>query len=228
MDRLRDASNACKAQQYQTLLTNHAFHLELAIGRGGDVLKLAAAATQGRLAGCVGIDCAPGAIEEAARRAARAGLGCRLFVCDLCTQPWGTYLVKEQCPTFDSVGIQFAFHYMVRDASVLRHVLEQIARVTNRGAVVFGTTLRRDASYDRDKIFIDTGADQQPCLGRVARVRIPGLVEGPDQGHLAEHVVDWAAVEPVLHDSGFYLESLAPVRGDPLDAYLSFVLRRFR
>ena len=232
---LRRRSNEAKRAQYHRLLPKDSFHLELACGRGGDVLKLTHEKEAHKLFGLVGIDVSPASVEEMRRRVTKAGLLARLFVCDIGRFEWGTALCEQDAPKFDSVSIQFALHYFTTSPDDLRHMFQQLALVCEDHAVVFGTTMRAGVSYH--PLPSPTARPTQPIhitpshapsftprLGQQISVFIQDLVQTTAGEPLMECVVDWPAMELILHECGFHVHALRPMPNDPTGCYMEFEL----
>ena len=111
--------------------------LDLACGRGGDLLKWADAG----VGHVTGVDLSPGEIDEAKRRWAgmRAsgqgdGMGVDFRVVDtLGTAPWA------EPPQHDAVSCMFAAHYFFSSEASARQFLANVAANLKPGGVFFGT-----------------------------------------------------------------------------------------
>lgn len=227
IETLRTVSNAAKDNLYEQHLGQ--FHLEIGFGRGGDSWKLAKRQEQGRLAGVVGLDSSPLALEEARDRAEQSNLNVRLFLCDACRYMWATTLKSMNAPLFDSVSLHFSLHYLVESRKTTEAFFKQLQLTTERNSVIFGVTI--DDMVTNKKVGKITIRNKDPSkgrpkFGRIRTVHIPDLVES-NGGGLEEFVVDWRLVELIGIEHGFFIESLRPMVGDPTKSYVEFVFRRF-
>jgi SAM-dependent methyltransferase len=218
----RRASNQAKRALLEHTLhaRKDSFVLDLGIGRGGDMGKYAAEYHAGFLTGIVGLDASVLCLEEAAKRSGTYHMPCRLFLADLCKTPWGHELHALNCPRFDIVTSMFSIHYCVGTEAQWRHVLRQLSEVMEPDGELVGITLRHDATFHGPGIAIDAHVPPTPTIGAVIRVRIGDLVT------VDEYAVDWAALEPILLEYGFYLYRLSPMPS-PVDVYEEFTLRRW-
>ena len=171
--------------------------LDLACGRGGDLLKVAAAFET--CVTYVGADVSEASVKELQRRACEMSMqdAVTTFVCDACNVP-----VMPR--SFDLAIMNFALHYFADDAKHMEALLDKVASVLTPGGVFAGVCVdwRQLRASAHPGFILAPGATNDLHVrpwGRKYRFCLPGCVDAD------EYIVHWPSVVAMAHSRGLHL-----------------------
>ncbi len=138
--KLRSFNNCCKYILINKYAVRGGNVLDLGCGKGGDLSKWEMA----QIASYVGVDISDQSIREAIHRyrGGRYGFRAVFATGDAYNTPLPDILAKFQNEVdleFDTVSLQFCFHYAFINEQTARHALENISRSLKLGGIFIGT-----------------------------------------------------------------------------------------